>query len=159
MRQHHTLGPAGAAAREEHDVRVALVECGSDDVVRARGVGRGGELLVRDRRHVPTLGELGVRGVDDEQTGLRVRDDVGGLGRAEARVDGRERGAELRGGREDRHDLERRLTPPGEAVVVGDAEAGQRVARAVGALVELGEGELGVRRSVAASAPGFTRAA
>ena len=73
------FGSPGAAAREEDDVRVVFVEPGRVDVVGARGRGGGRERRVGDHGDVPTLGECGVRVVDDEQARARVGDHLGGL--------------------------------------------------------------------------------
>ena len=105
-------------------------------------VGETGQLVVDDARQIGSGDALRASGIGDEQAGERVVEDVERLVGAQSTVDRREDRAELGEGREQLDDGEARLTPPGDAVAVTDAEVAQRVRDPVGGRVEIREGEL-----------------
>ena len=85
MREHDALRPSGAAAGEEDDVRVALVERRLvDRSLDARAGAARRARCGRSRRDVPAFGELAVRGVGDHEARPGVPGDSLGLGGAVA---------------------------------------------------------------------------
>ena len=140
--EHHAFRASGAPAREEDDVRVALVEPGRVNRGGARAFGRSEQLGVRyHRRDGPLLGERRVDGVGDHEPRARIAHDGGGLARGRVGVDRREHCPELRQRAEYRHGFERSVAPPGDPVAVAHAHPAQRVRDAVRLDVELVEGE------------------
>ena len=135
-----TLGPARAAAGEEHDVGVDLVELRLDDIAVARARRALEQLANGDYRDAERPGRLDARVIGHEQRGPGQLHYRRHLGRTEPCVHRRERGAKLGQTGEQRHGVERRVAPPRNAVAGADAVALQHVAETVRAAVEVGEG-------------------
>jgi hypothetical protein len=141
VRQHDALRAPGAAAREEEDVRVGLGERGLRNVVVAFGLERE-RRVGGDAGGARQSGGVGrANGVGQEQARAREPRHLGGLLRAEPRVQRREQRAELRGRHEGRQHVERGVRPDDDAVPVPHAARAERVRRAVARALELAPAE------------------
>ena len=126
VRQHDALRPPGAPAREEDDVRIALVE-----------VGRSGASAAPSResraqngmstRAASSAADVGVRRAAQQEPRPRVLGDGPTSSTRRPRVQRREHRADLRERREHGDRLERGVAPPQHAVAAADPELAQPV--------------------------------
>ena len=120
------------------------------DAVEADDLGRRACRLVERR-----AGDLFVLGLDEQQVGLRIVEQLADLAGGEADVQADADGADLGAGGEQLGDLDAVGGEHGDAVAGADAERAQAMAERVRAGVELGPGNMPVNldKGVVARAP------